>query len=67
MAREHERRAEERLAEGRQRFARRKSDVADHLQRLGGRTRDDVTGDPIRGAGSPLGQRKKPTEVGRGR
>jgi hypothetical protein len=57
--RERELAKERSMAEGRQRFARRKSDVADHLQRLGGRTRDDVTGDPVRGPTSPLGGRKK--------
>jgi hypothetical protein len=45
----------------------RRKDVSNHLQRLGGKTRDDVTGDPIRGPGSPLGRRKGPTEQGRGR
>jgi hypothetical protein len=43
----------------------RRKDVSNHLQRLGGRTRDDVTGDPMRGPSSPLGKRK--TEQGRGK
>jgi hypothetical protein len=33
----------------------RRKDVGDHLKRLGGRTRDDVTGDLTRGAASPIG------------
>jgi hypothetical protein len=45
----------------------RKTDVSNHIQRLGGKTRDDVTGDLVRGPGSPLGRRKGPTEQGRGR
>jgi hypothetical protein len=45
----------------------RRKDVSNHLQRLGGRTRDDVTGDLQRGPASPLGRRKGPTEQGRGR
>ena len=44
----------------------RKKDVADHLKRLGGRSRDDVTGDLVRGSGSPLGRRKA-VEQGRGK
>jgi hypothetical protein len=45
----------------------RRKDVSNHLQRLGGRKRDDVTGDLVRGPTSPLGRRKGPTEQGRGR
>src|SRR5262249_34191709 len=45
MARRHEAEA----AKHKARSMERKTDVADHIKRLGGRTRDDVTGDPIRG------------------
>jgi hypothetical protein len=46
---------DKRAAEHRARSDERKADVDNHLKRLGGRTRDDVTGDPIRGSASPLG------------
>jgi hypothetical protein len=46
----------------------RRKDVSNHLQRLGGRTSDNITGDTMRGPASPLGARKKePKEQGRGR
>jgi hypothetical protein len=46
---------DKRAAEHRARSDERRKDVGDHLKRLGGRTRDDVTGDLTRGSGSPLG------------
>jgi hypothetical protein len=45
----------------------RKTDVSNHLGRLKGRSNANIMGDDVRGPSSPLGQRKKPTEVGRGR
>jgi hypothetical protein len=42
----------------------RRKDVSNHLQRLGGRKMDTVTGDMARGPSSPLGKRKGPTEQG---
>jgi hypothetical protein len=40
----------------------RKADVADHMKRLQGSSRDDLTGDRVRGAASPLGHGKRAKE-----
>jgi hypothetical protein len=62
--RDQERAHEERMATGRERFARRQSEVSADLARLKGVSKSALEADERRGASSPLGRRR---EQGRGR